>query len=91
MTMPLFSRNVALVAVLGIALVLLFPATFGPFPVTHGPASALRAIAYASLLFLCLSVLPAVLTESPILQLQQNHPAEAVAASLTPPTLTLRC
>jgi hypothetical protein len=89
--MSLFGRNVALLAVLGIALVVLFPATFGPFPVTYGPASALRAIAYATLLLLCLSVLPAVLTESPMLQLQQNRPTEAVTGSLTPPTLALRC
>ena len=68
-------RNVALLAVLGITFIILFLATFGPFPITHGPASALRAIAYTALVFFCLSSLVIVLRQDPLSRVQRNHSA----------------
>ena len=89
--MSLFSRNVALLAVLGIAFVILFPATFGPFPVTHGPAMALRAIVYAALLFFCLSSLVIVLLQNPLSGVQRSHSAITDPDNSSRRILTLRC
>jgi hypothetical protein len=41
----------ALIALLGVFLVFFFPSAHGPFSVTHGPATAFRALAAASALF----------------------------------------
>jgi len=89
--MSFFSRNVALLAALGITVVVLFPATFGPFPVTHGPASALRAIAYAALLFSCLSCLIIVLRQNPLSRVQLSHIATQDTVSPPHPIFALRC
>ncbi len=86
----LLSRpKIALLATLGITIILLFPAAFGPFPVTYGPASALRAIAYAALVIFCLSFLVAFLMESAALRIE--HIAQAIAAGASCPTPALRC
>jgi hypothetical protein len=55
--------TIALLAMLGTVLVFLFPAAFGPFTATHGPATALRAVAAAKALLklLCSSLLVALL------------------------------
>jgi hypothetical protein len=37
--------TITLLAILGTVFVLLFPAGYGPFTATHGPATALRAAA----------------------------------------------
>jgi hypothetical protein len=89
--MPWFDRNVALLAVLGISFVILFPATFGPFQVTNGPASALRSIAYADLVMFCLSCLVVILRQSPRSAVQHSHPAIADVVTSPHPSLTLHC
>ena len=89
--MSLCSRNVALMAVLGIAFVILFPATFGPFQVTNGPASSLRAIADADLVIFCLCFLVIVLRQNPLSGIQLSHPGSTYTFSSSPPVLTLRC
>jgi len=55
--------TIALLAMLGIVLVFLFPAAFGPFTATNGPATALRATAAVQslLMLLCSSLLIALL------------------------------
>ena len=45
----------ALLATLGVLLVFLFPAHCGPFSVTHGPATAFRALNAACRLFAAIS------------------------------------
>lgn len=47
--------SLAVMAVLGILLVFFFPAHFGAFSVTHGPATAFRAVATAWRIFSALS------------------------------------
>jgi hypothetical protein len=89
--MSLFGRNVALIAIFGIALVILFPASFGPFQVTHGPASSLRAIAYADLIFFCLSCLIVILTCNPAWRIRESHPATTDSLAGPHISRTLRC
>jgi hypothetical protein len=43
MTLPRFARALALVAVLGVLAVLLFPAIQGPYSAVHGPVTALQS------------------------------------------------
>lgn len=45
-----FGRCIGLFAVLCVLLLFLFPLVSGPFPVTHGPATALRARRFSLLL-----------------------------------------
>ena len=71
--MSLFTRNVALLTVLGIAHIALFPATFGPFQVTHGPASALGSIPVADFVLFCLSLLVSFLALNPVSCVRQTH------------------
>ena len=89
--MSILCRNVALLATLGVAVVVLFPLGSGPFTVTNGPASALRAFAYIALLFVLLSTLLAARTDG-----LNRYPAKtrlcapvALSAGATP--LPLRC
>jgi hypothetical protein len=89
--MSFFSRNVALLAVLAIAHIALFPATFGPFQATHGPASALGSTPITDFVLLCLSLLVAFLTLNTVLQVRQTHPAVKDAVSYPHPALALRC
>jgi hypothetical protein len=89
--MSLFSRNVALLAVLGIAHIALFPATFGPFQATHGPASALGSTPITDFVLLCLSLLVAFLTLNPVSRFRQTRPAVEDAVGSPHPALALRC
>jgi hypothetical protein len=50
MAAPRLLRILAILAVITVALLLLFPAANGPYSATHGPATALRAIQEAMLL-----------------------------------------
>lgn len=89
--MSIFWRNVALVATLGVAIVVLFPLGSGPFTATYGPASALRALAYIAFLFALLSTLlvrPAKRAGSPR---QSNTPFAVVAVSACAAIPPLRC
>jgi len=89
--MSLSSRNVALLLVLGIAHIALFPATFGPFQVTHGPASALGATPVVDFVLFCLSLMVTFLLMSPASLVRQTSAAieDAVGHPLLKPAL--RC
>jgi hypothetical protein len=50
-------RNTALLVTLGVLLVALFPLGAGPFTATHGPLTAMRALAFVILLFVVISFL----------------------------------
>ena len=89
--MSILCRNVALLATLGVAVVVLFPLGSGPFTVTNGPASALRAFAYAALLFVLLSTLLAVRTDRPESHLRQDSSFVAVTLPDCAIPLPLRC
>jgi hypothetical protein len=91
LNMSIFSRNVALLATLGVALVVLFPLGSGPFTATYGPASALRAIAYVSLLFVLLSTLLAVRTDGSESHVRRDLSVAPVAVSASTAVLPLRC
>ena len=89
--MSLFTRNVALLIVLGIVHIALFPATFGPFQVTHGPASALGSIPVADFVLFCLTLLVGFLTLNPVSLVRQTHPAIEDAVGYPHLALALRC
>jgi len=89
--MSLLGRNVALLALLGLAHIAMFPAAFGPFQVTHGPASALDSSPAADFVLFCLSSLATLLTLNPVSRVRQTHPALEDAASYPRLALTLRC
>ena len=89
--MSLFGRNVALLAVLGIVHIALFPAAFGPFQVTHGPASALDSTPAADFVLFCLCLLVSFLVLHPVSRVQHTHPAMEDAVSYPQLTLALRC
>ena len=87
----MFFRNAALLAIVGIVTVVLFPAVCGPFTATYGPASALRAMAYAALLVFTLCTLVASHTESSKLRLRAAASVPALAEPSVLPTPVLRC
>ena len=89
--MAIFWRNVALLVTLGVAVVVLFPLGSGPFTVTNGPASALRAFAYAALVFVLLSTLLAVRMDRPESHLRQDNSFIAVTLPDCAIPLPLRC
>jgi hypothetical protein len=89
--MSIFWRIVALSATLGVALVVLFPMGSGPFTATHGPASALRAVADVALVFVLLSTLLVLRADHPESHLRQDISFDPVAASASPAVLPLRC
>ena len=89
--MWLFGRDVALIAIFGMVLVVLFPATTGPFQVTHGPASSLRPIAYANLIIFCLSCLIVILTCIPESRIRASHPVTADNLNYPQTSRALRC
>ena len=59
--MLLHGKEFALLVGLSILLVAVFPLAAGPFTVTHGPATALRALAFAILLFAAIAILSSIL------------------------------
>jgi len=89
--MSLFARNVALLTVLGIVHIALFPATFGPFQVTHGPASALGSIPVVDFVLFCLSLLVSLLALHAVSRVGQGHPAIEDAVGYPHLALALRC
>jgi hypothetical protein len=80
-----------LLAILGMIFVLLFPAGYGPFTVTHGPATAFRAAAAvkALLKLVCGSLIIALLPR-PALPVTVN-PLPFNCASHASVLLSLRC
>lgn len=62
--MPHECRKLAVVAMLAIVLTALFPMAGGPFTASHGPVTALRATAFALLLFAAIACLPCMLLVS---------------------------
>ncbi len=89
--MSIFWRNVAVLATLGVAAVVLFPLGAGPFTVTNGPASALRAFAYIALLFVLLSTPLAARMERPQSHLRQDASRALVLLPADAMPLPLRC
>ena len=89
--MSLFGRDVALIAIFGMVLVVLFPATSGPFQVTRGPASSLRPIAYADLIIFCLSCLIVILSCNPESRVRAIHPVIADNLNYPQTSRALRC
>jgi hypothetical protein len=54
-------RTAAVLAVVFVLLIFLFPGGRGPYPITHGPATALRALRAAVLMLLAMAVAAAML------------------------------
>lgn len=86
-----WSRNVALLITLGVLLVALFPLGAGPFTATHGPLTALRALAFAILLFVAISFLPRLVISCPDLRLGLGIRVIGVAVDNLAPVPSLRC
>ena len=57
-------RKLAVVAIFAIVLTALFPMAGRPFTASHGPVTALRATAFAVLLFAAIACLPSMLLMS---------------------------
>jgi hypothetical protein len=84
-------RNAAVLVSLGVLLVALFPLGAGPFTATHGPLTALRALAFAILLFVAISFLQRVLVACRDLYLKLGIQVVGVAVCQSPPVPSLRC
>jgi hypothetical protein len=84
-------RYAALMATMGIALVVLFPLSSGPFTATHGPVSALRAIANFALLLVIFCFLAAQRRGRLTSCIRQPIPFEPTEACAPWPILELRC
>jgi hypothetical protein len=84
-------RNVALLVALGVLLVALFPLGVGPFTATHGPLTALRALAFAILLFVSISFLPRVLVPCHDSCLRPRIQVVGVVPYHSAPVPSLRC
>jgi len=84
-------RNTALLVTLGVLLVALFPLGAGPFTATHGPLTALRALAFAILLFVAISFLLRVLVSCRDLRLNPRIQVVSVMLYDSAPVPSLRC
>lgn len=84
-------RNTALLVTLGVLLVALFPLGAGPFTATHGPLTALRALAFAILLFVAISFLLRVLVSCRDLRLSSRIQVVGVMLYDSAPVPSLRC
>jgi hypothetical protein len=84
-------RNTALLVTLGVLLVVLFPLGAGPFTATHGPLTALRAFAFAILLFVAISFLPRVLVSCRELHIKLRTQVVGAAVYHSAPVPSLRC
>ncbi len=69
----------------------LFPLGAGPFTATHGPLTALRALAFAILLFVTILFLQKVLVARHDLYLRLGIQIVGVAVHQSPPVPSLRC
>jgi hypothetical protein len=81
---------IALLAILGVCLVFLFPAACGPFSVTHGPATAFRALAAACALFAAMASVALLAVLRCMFYLQRIARAAGPVHFLSSP-LSLRC
>ena len=83
--------TIALLALVGTLLVFLFPAAFGPFTATHGPATAFRAVAaMKKLLMLLGSYSLIVLLQMPAFSsIAAQIPGSCAGHDLSP--FNLRC
>jgi len=84
-------RNAAVLVGLGVLLVALFPLGAGPFTATHGPLTALRALAFAILLFAAISFLLRVLVSCRDLRLSPRIQVVGVMLYDSAPVPSLRC
>jgi hypothetical protein len=84
-------RNTALLVTLGVLLVALFPLGAGPFTATHGPLTALRALAFAILLFAAISFLLRVLVSCRELHIKLRTQVVGEAVYHSAPVPSLRC
>jgi len=84
-------RNTALLVALGVLFVALFPLGAGPFTVTHGPLTALRALAFALLLFAAISLLLTVTVADPGMYIRLRIQVVGVAVFDAAPVPSLRC
>lgn len=80
----------AVLAMLGVVLVFLFPATCGPFSVTNGPATVFRALTAARAVFAAMGAAMLLdLVRHSLHSLSATAAAEEVHGA--PLTLALRC
>jgi len=89
--MLLRCKEFSLLVGVSIVLVAVFPLAAGPFTATHGPVTALRALAFAILLFTTIAILSSifVLYRAPYLCLTATSVLVAdTGPALSPP---LRC
>ena len=56
MTSGRIGRELALLTILCVLLIFLFPVSQGPYSTTNGPVTALRAVRAAQLIYLCIAV-----------------------------------
>jgi hypothetical protein len=90
--MKMFSRVSALtlLAMLGILLVFFCPASSGPFSVTHGPATAFRALAAAQALFAAIHAALLMAALRCVLR-GESLASDIVQVSYDPELFALRC
>jgi hypothetical protein len=84
-------RQAAVLAMMGIVLIALFPCGIGPFTATHGPMTAVKAVVDPAVEFTAVSVLPV----TPVTYLELHVLLESrvgpVATFDATPIPSLRC
>ena len=85
------SRRLAVVLVIGTLAVFFFPLSTGPFTVTNGPATAMRAAMAAMILLLSIAISFSIATRSPLHSTVPGHSLCSAEPSASPPLFTLRC
>ena len=89
--MLLQRRNIAVLVALGVIFVALFPTSVGPFTATNGPVTALRALAFAVLLFAAMSLLKKVMVADSSMRLTTGIETGKFTVFDFSPTPSLRC
>ena len=85
------SRIAALLTLLGVLLVAVFPLAIGPFTATQGPITVFRAIVLATLLLISISSLRSALIGCHDSHLRRDLLAAGAEGRLSTPIPALRC
>lgn len=85
------SRIAALLTVLGVLLVAIFPLAIGPFTATQGPVTAFRAIVLATFLLILISSLRTALMACHYSQLRRHVLVVCAEERPATPIPALRC
>ena len=90
-SMLLQRRKVALLVAIGVLFVALFPTSVGPFTATNGPVTALRALAFAVMLFAAMSFLNKVMVADSSRRLTTGIETREFTEFHFSPVPSLRC